>query len=398
MLTERIRTGDWLNRTRLSAYPRILLATSLVIASLMFALGHDMRDAFGEPLGTDFLSFWSASHLLWQGHPEAAYDNATLHAIQQSVAGPDCPLYLWLYPPMALLVVAPLAALPYLLALSVWLGVTLSGFMSAVWRLLPDRRALWHMLAFPPVFITLIHGQNAFLSAALLGWGLILLPRRPWIAGALMGTLIYKPQLGLLLPLALLAGGHWRALLGAGLAVLTLSALSLGLLGAEVWNAFLAKSEYSRLVLEQGLVPWQKMIGSFAAARLLGAPVGLAWTVQALVSLIAAWAVWSVWRGPAPDPVKIATLTAGTLLATPFALDYDATLLGLAIATLTAEGLRQGFREWEISALAAVWCLPFFWRPLAMATHLPLGPATMLLLLWLAVSRARITFQQSRHT
>jgi Glycosyltransferase family 87 len=30
-------------------------------------------------------------------------------------------------------------------------------------------------------------------------------------AGGLLGLLIYKPQLGLLIPVALLAGRHWRA-------------------------------------------------------------------------------------------------------------------------------------------------------------------------------------------
>ncbi|WP_295428595.1 glycosyltransferase family 87 protein [uncultured Thiodictyon sp.] len=243
--------------------------------------------------------------------------------------------------------------------------------------------------------VALGHGQSAFLSAALLGWGLILLPRRPWLAGALMGVLLYKPQLGLLLPVALLAAGNRRALIGSGLSAVVLSALSYALFGAEVWAAFFAKSEYSRLVLEQGLVPWHKMISGFAAARMLGASVGLAWALQALVSLTAAAAVWQVWRGPAPQPAKAAALAAGTLLAAPLALDYDATLLGLALAALAAEGLRRGFLDWEISTLAAVWMMPLFWRPLAQTTDIPLGVVTVMLLFWLAVRRAWIAGRQT---
>jgi hypothetical protein len=389
MLYEHIRSGDWVDASRLRIYPRIYLSVSLAMTITAVAFGHSPLDLHGNPLGTDFLSFWSASNLLWQGRPEAAYDHAALYAIEQSVGGPDCPLYTWLYPPMAFLVVAPLAALPYFPALTAWLGITFIGYLTALWQFLPDRRTLIPMIAFPPVFINLGHGQNAFLSAALLGWGLILLPRRPWLAGILMGALIYKPQLGLLLPVALLAAGHWRALFGAVVSVVVLSAASYGLLGAEVWAAFLAKSEYSRQVLEQGLVPWQKMISSFAAARMLGAPVGLAWAMQTLVSLSSAAVVWRVWRAPTSYPVKVATVTIGTLLAAPLALDYDATVLGIAITALAADGLRRRFLDWEISILAGVWMTSLLWRPIAMATDIPLGALAIMLLLWLTMRRAR---------
>ena len=49
------------------------------------------------------------------------------------------------------------------------------------------------------------HGHNGFLTAALFGSGLPLLPTRPVHAGALLGLLAYKPQYGLLIPLALAA-------------------------------------------------------------------------------------------------------------------------------------------------------------------------------------------------
>ncbi len=390
MLRERIQSGNWLTGQRLRHYPVLFLILFVLMGTWMVVAGPPGRDGFsGQPLGTDFLSFWSASQLLRQGRPEAAYDHAALHAIQQSVAGPDSPLYTWLYPPMAFLVVAPLAALPYLPALTVWLVATLAAYLPALWRFLPDRRALVPMLAFPPVFVTLGHGQNAFLSAALLGWGLVLLPKRPFWAGLLMGALIYKPHLGLLLPVAFLAAGSWRAVLGATLSVLALAAASYLLFGPETWAAFLAKSDYSRQVLEQGMVDWRKMIGGFAAARLLGAGIGLSWAIQAAVTLAAALAVWRVWRGPAPHAVKAAALAAGALLATPFALDYDATLLGLALAALVADGCRRGFGPWQVTALAAAWVLPLAWRPLAMATDIPLGPVTVALVLWVAVRRAR---------
>jgi alpha-1,2-mannosyltransferase len=389
-LIERIRTGDWVTAKRRRIYPRLVLAVCLAPGPRGDHPGPGQSGQCTRPPWAR-ISSASGPPPTWspRGRPAAAYDHTALQALEQSLTGPDGPLYTWLYPPMALLVVAPLAALPYPAALAAWLGLTLAGYLTALWRLLPDRRALLPMLAFPPLFINLGHGQNAFLSAALLGWGLLLLPRCPWLAGIFMGTLIYKPQLGLLLPVALLAAGQWRAFLGAGLAALAFAVATYGLWGPEVWTAFLAKSDYARQMLEQGLVPWYKMTSVFAAARLLGAEVGVAWALQGLASLIAAATVWRLWRGPAPYPLKVAALAMGSLLAAPLALDYDATLLGLALAAWVADGRRRGFGDWEISALALAWMSPLFWRPLAQVTAMPLGALTLILLLWLATRRAR---------
>lgn len=393
-IIERIRTGDWVTVKRLRIYPRLFLAVCMALALVAIIRGQGGLGIDFAPLGTDFISFWSAANLVSQGRPAAAYDHAALRVLEQIFIGPDAPLYTWLYPPMALLVVAPFAALPYLPALSTWLGLTLAGYLTALWGLLPDRRALLPMLAFPPVFINLGHGQNAFLSAALLGWGLMQLPHRPWLAGILMGTLIYKPQLGLLLPVALVAAGQGRAFLGAGLAAIALAGATYGLWGPEVWSAFLAKSDYARQMLEQGLVPWYKMISVFAAARLLGAGVGVAWALQGLASLMAAATVWRMWRGPVAYPIKVAALAIGTLVAAPLALDYDATLLGLALAAWVAEGRRRGFGDWEISALALAWMSPLCWRPLAQVTAIPLGSLTLIVLLWLIARRAHMSPSQ----
>ena len=71
------------------------------------------------------------------------------------------------------------------------------------------------LLAAPAVFINAVGGQNGTWTAALFGGGLSLLERRPLLAGGLLGLLIYKPQLALLIPVALLAGRHWRAFAAA---------------------------------------------------------------------------------------------------------------------------------------------------------------------------------------
>jgi hypothetical protein len=67
--------------------------------------------------------------------------------------------------------------------------------------------------AFPAVFVNIGHGQNGFLTAALLGSALLSLDRRPWLAGALIGLLAYKPQFGVLIRSRCLQANAGAALL-----------------------------------------------------------------------------------------------------------------------------------------------------------------------------------------
>ena len=62
------------------------------------------------------------------------------------------------------------------------------------------------------MLINIGHGQNGFLTAALLGGALVVLDRRPILAGILIGLLVYKPQYGLMIPIVLAVSGRWRAL------------------------------------------------------------------------------------------------------------------------------------------------------------------------------------------
>ncbi|WP_237748850.1 glycosyltransferase 87 family protein, partial [Sphingobium sp. ba1] len=103
-------------------------------------------------------------------------------------------------------------------ALLVWQGVTLLFTLLLVKRILPAERDAWLLaLGAPVVLICLGHGQNAFLTASLLGGGMLLLDTRPWVAGILLGGLVYKPQFAVLIPVILLARGNLRAFVAAGL-------------------------------------------------------------------------------------------------------------------------------------------------------------------------------------
>src|ERR1044072_353042 len=214
--------------------------------------------------------------------------------------------------------------MPYLLALVVWQGATLALYLlsiRAIVRLLPaanNTKHLWLLLAvaYPAVFVNLGHGQNGFLVAALFGAALVTLEQRPVAAGVLFGLLIYKPQFGMLIPLALLASGRWRAIVAAGATIAVLALATLAAFGPEVWGAFLASSKVARTeLLESGDVGWHKLVSVLSWVRLWGGSVNAGYAIHGVVALIVAAAVVWLWRSPAPYPLKAAGLCTAAIVA-----------------------------------------------------------------------------------
>lgn len=387
-----LRDGTWLTAERIRVYPLIVLVMSVLALGHMLAMSDGLNAADGQPIGTDFSNVYAAGELVLEGRAADAYDWTAHHDVEQAVFGPATPYYGWHYPPMFLAVAALLALMPYLAALAAWQGATLPLYLlsiAGIVRTAPDGAArpgpdfgrFWAVLAFPAVFINIAHGHNGFLTAGLFGFGLLLLDRRPVLAGLLLGALCYKPQFGLLVPLALVAGGRWRAIAAAAAAVLGLSAAATALFGPDVWRAFADSLALTRsVVLEQGATGWHKIQTVFAAARALGAGVELAYGLQAIVTASVAACVVLVWRSRAAFEWKAAVLLSGSLLATPYSLDYDMVVLGPALAFLAARGLRDGFRPYERSLLALVWITPLVARMTMWATGVPLGTLVLLVL------------------
>jgi Glycosyltransferase family 87 len=242
--------------------------------------------------------------------------------------------------------------------------------------------------AFPAVFINIGHGQNGFLTAALLGGALCLLDRRPWLAGVLIGLLAYKPQFGVLIPIALLASQRWSSIAAAVATVAALIALSFATLGGDVWHAFRDSMNFTQvIVLEQGGTGWEKIQSAFSAARNWGADVQTAYAIQIVLGLSLAATVAWLWRSDAAFELKASGLATASLLATPYVLDYDLVVLAVAIAFCARHGIRRGFRDYEISVLAAAWIVPLLSRGIAGATGIPLGLIAMLALYSLTLHR-----------
>ena len=387
-----LRSGGWLTAARMRAYSLILLALSVLAFAGWIAVSDGLIARNGQPIGTDFSNVYAAGTLTWQGRSAEAYVPALQHAAEKAVFdGRDVPFYGWHYPPFFFAIAVLVAALPYAWGLALWLVASFAAYLTAIRAILPRQETLLVATAFPAVFVNIGHGQNGFLTAALLGGALHWLDRKPWLAGVLIGLLAYKPQFGVLIPIALLAGGRWRTIGAAAATVAALVAISFAMLGSGIWQAFADSMNFTQtVVLEQGGTGWQKIQSIFSAVRAWGANVPTAYAAQAsLFAMLAISLAW-LWHRDAAFELKAAALALGSLLATPYVLDYDLVVLALAIAFFARYGLNDGFRDFEISLLAAAWIVPMLSRSIAGATFIPLGLLVELALYGVVLRRAAL--------
>jgi alpha-1,2-mannosyltransferase len=382
----------WLSTTRVRGYTRLLLALNVIIVGswAIAALAHGAIDPLGKALGTDFNGFWAASKLVLSGHAAWAYDPVRDYAEQKAAfGGGDIGFLPFFYPPPFLLICLPLALAPYSVALGAWLTVTGYACWRALRVTLNEPGLTVAMLAFPAVLINVIHGQNAFLTIALFAAGLLTLDRRPWLAGLAFGALVCKPQLAIMLPIMLVAGKRWQTIISAGATALILCLTTTLLFGAEIWHAFLTNAAFGRTMLEE-LVDYAKLQSVFAAVRLVGGGIHLAYGVQGISAILSIGTlVWIGWHTRDSDTMGAAT-AAATILASPYLFDYDLMLLAIPIAYLYRRSCVTGFLPGEKFLVACAYTLPLIARPIATYAHVPLTPLVAVALLTSLLRRSAL--------
>ncbi len=364
-----LQSAPWLHAERVKGYLWLFAAVNLAALIGLVATSIGGVDRNGFLLGSDFLSFWTSGRMLVAG--ATPYDAAAHIAAQRAFFAQDG-YVAFFYPPPFLLACYPLGLLPYFPALGAWLTVTGAAYFAAVrlWQrtYLTARPAWLLMAAFPPTWLTITHGQTAFLAAALIGAGALLVPRRPWLAGCLIGLAIFKPQYGLLLPVVLFATGQWRVIMGAAGSALMLGAVTALLYGPEVWLDWYAVTSEAGNTVTNNAVGYGKMVSVTAGAMLLGVPAAAATALQVLTSLSVAGVLFVAGWRRGYTPALAAAMLVGTPLVTPFVLDYDLTLIGFALIWLAS----REHRPWERIVTAAAFAAPLLARPVALNLGVPI--------------------------
>lgn len=368
---------------------RICLAVVAVYAYILYRQygnGGWLFDSAGLAQSVDFIGVWAAGHVALKGMPMAAYD-AQLHGLAHAAAIGQATkdYYPFPYPPFHLSVAATLALLPYIPALLMWTATTFVAYLWTAGRILgTPRGALW-MAAPPAVLANVIVGQNGFYSATLLGLGLLKLEQRPWVAGIFLGLLAYKPQLAVLVPVALAAGGYWRAFVSAGATAVALVVLSLAIHGPETWLAFIAQvGAVGKLVSQQG-IDVGKLQSLFGILRQLGVAPQFAMAAQVVLALGLTAGIALLWRRPVPFALKAAALGGAALMVSPYLFVYDLSVLMVAQAFLLRFAIEKGVEEADlwglVAANVAICAVAFTGQPIGL-----LGCLVVLGLVWRRVA------------
>ena len=116
--------GNSLDRRRITAYCAILL--SIEVSGFLFLIAgtYGLIVPLPAPTSTDFVSFYAAGSLAEAGTPELVYDQAAHHAAEERATAPGVEYRFFYYPPIFLLLCAPLARLSYLVAFVVFEAAT----------------------------------------------------------------------------------------------------------------------------------------------------------------------------------------------------------------------------------------------------------------------------------
>ena len=386
MKSGHVTASGWLSPRRVNWIAGILFTIEVLVFALLALATHGYFGPMNPPASSDFLSFYAAGKLADQGQANAVYDQARHWAMERMVFGdPRVPYYYYFYPPVFTLVCAGLARLPYLTAFVLFVGTGLVLYLACLRRIAGNWRIPLLCLSFPAVPFVIGLGQNSFLTAAILGSGLMLIDRKPFSAGIVFGLLCYKPHLAVMVPAALAAGRQARALAGMAASASLLLCLSVLVLGPGPWQTEFAHLGAMRRVFETGAIPFTGLVSLFGAIRLLRGGVALAYTIHTVGAVIAAAAMIQVWSRPGPPGPRAASLIAAALAAPPVILFYDLLPVTIALAFLARDRSYSGSRPWERGAWAIIWAIPGLVVVSGEFLHLPIGPLAVFLLLGLAL-------------
>jgi len=245
-----------------------------------------------------------------------------------------------------------LAQFPYAVAFAGWMAISFVPYLAVVRGIVGRPFGLVLAVAFPMVFSNTLVGQNGFLTAALIGGTLYLLPTRKVLSGVCLGLLTYKPQYGFLFPIVLIAASEWRVFFAAGATAIVVAFASWLAFGTESWQAFFHwMPTFSQAFLVEGKATWWKLQSLYSLVRYLGGTEQLGWIFQWVLTAAVATTLVTMWRSNVRYSLKAAALAVGTLLTTPYLFMYDMMVLAIPVAYLVRLGLARGFRPYELPAL-----------------------------------------------
>ncbi|WP_257146352.1 glycosyltransferase family 87 protein [Burkholderia sp. JKS000303] len=345
---------------RVGTYATAALALQIIAVVVWVFRYYRLHDRSAPMVGSDFAVFWAAARVALEHGPTAIFSPQWIQPIEAALR-PSGEFAPWPYPPTFLLVVIPFGLVSFARAIVAFGVLSIACYAAVVVRLARplDAQRQLAIAAFPGLIGAVLTMQNAFLTVAAAGAALLLLRSRPIAAGACIALLMMKPQYGVLFPLALICGRHWKALVSAGMFSVAFVAASVAAFGADAWRAFISfLPTFNRGVVEYGETFWRGMPSLFAMVRAAGAPLPLAYGVHASVAVMAVAAFAYVWIRGARFELRAAALAAATLLVQPYYMYYDLLWLVLPVIFLLLDCRNIRPDRLDIAVIALAWIAP----------------------------------------
>lgn len=299
----------------------------------------------------DFRLYYSAAtiglHQGWGRIYDAGLQRAAVAAAWPM--GPGIEWFPYVNPPPMAWLVAPLTLVPAPVAYVPWVTlVAVSLVVASQLAAPPDplRRIAFAGLGlgFLPTFVAVAYGQPAPLLALalILAWWFLARDREV-AAGVVLSLMVIKPQVALLVPLALLAAGRVRAVLAWLLVAGSLTVVSLLLLGTAGVEQYLALA--GPLYADTYFQRW-------SLASLVGS--GPAW--YAAVAVVVAATLYAARRCRRDAGLVITVGVCGSLLTNHYLTPADFTVLLVPIWLVA----RVSGAGWLPALLGAGWIAAWF--------------------------------------
>lgn len=258
----------------------------------------------------------------WHSIYDLSLQQAQLDAMRSRIGVAQLARYI--SPPPVAWLALPFTLFPYEVAYWLWSALLLVALAGTWYLAAPGagRVRLSHLVAavaWIPVIYGLQLGQpGIFVAFGVAASYALLRSGRPFLSGLALGAIVLKPQLGFLVPLAMLAGGRLRAFAGAAIAIGALALASAINVGADGIAAYQQRLTFAASVAVNRELTLAPYIGDLTVTRMVQVAIAI-WALALAYRFRKRSAEW----------LYVSAIVGG-MAASPYLHIDDFVMLGLA--------------------------------------------------------------------
>lgn len=355
-------------------FKKILIYSLVVILCLI--LNFLCLRTGSAQLGIDYATFYTTGKMVLSGDISNIYDFRIHHALLESRFGSIPYLLEWIYPPTFLTPIVPLSVLPFQISLAVWLILTfIPAAVAAYFLSNRNKLAPFAYLMFPGTFLNIRWGQNGFLTASLIGFGVYFAETNPVLSGLMLGLLTFKPQMALIPFAVLFFLKKWKTL-GWSCAFASIFAVFSGIIfGFDTWASFFATSSVNATMLADSWKGTKWGIPTLSTSlRCMGLSGWPLYSILAAVAALALYACIRVWKQTKSFSLRASALVFCIFLSLPYISLYDFAIVGIPFALLFTERLKNVPNSFHPFIIDILWLMPVMCLAIFINTEIQLCP------------------------